>query len=54
MMSVGGLPFSAEMYYYWLAYNCSNLEYNLSMANAYTGGYSELFDENKKILWDKE
>lgn len=52
LMGVGDRLFSAEMYYYWVAYNCSNLEYNLTMANAYSGGYGELFGEDGKILWD--
>ncbi len=54
LLEAGGRQFPAEMYYYWVAYNCSNLEYNINMTNAYTGAYGELFDAEQKLVWDKE
>lgn len=54
VMEVDGSPVSAEQYFYWLAYSCSSLEYNLGMYNAYYGMYGELFGEDGKLLWDQE
>lgn len=53
VMAVSGNQIPAEMYFYWLTYNCSYLEYNL-MYSASMGMYTELFDEDGKLLWDAD
>jgi len=53
IVKIGEVEFPAEMYFYWTAYNCSSLEYNLSMYYAY-GMYADLFDEEGKLLWDAD
>ena len=54
VMEVDGTPVSAEQYFYWLAYSCSSLEYNLSMYQSYYGMYGELFGEDGKLLWEEQ
>lgn len=52
VMTVDGNEISAELYFYWVAYNCSSLEYEITMYNAYAGLYSELIGEDGKLLWN--
>ena len=42
VMEVDGNTIPAEQYLYWVAYNCSSLEYNLGMYNSLYGTYGEL------------
>lgn len=51
-MEVDGNTIPAEQYLYWVAYNCSSLEYNLGMYNSLYGTYGELFDENGALDWN--
>ena len=52
VMEVDGNPIPAELYFYWVAYHCSYLEYNIGMYNAAYGLYGDLLDENGNVLWD--
>ena len=52
VMEVDGNTIPAEQYLYWVAYNCSSLEYNLGMYNSLYGTYGELFDENGALDWN--
>ncbi|MDE7262174.1 MAG: hypothetical protein K2N78_08990, partial [Oscillospiraceae bacterium] len=43
----------AEMYFYWLGYSCSNVEYQINMYNAYYSDiYADLIDEDGNVIWD--
>ena len=43
----------AEMYFYWLGYSCSDVEYRINMYNAYYDNvYGDLVDENGDLIWD--
>lgn len=53
-LTVDGNEIPMELYCYWIAYNCSGLEYNLGMANMYSGLYSELFNEDGTMKWASE
>lgn len=52
VMEVDGNQIPAELYFYWVAYQCSYLEYNIGMYNAYYGLYGDLLDEEGNVLWD--
>ena len=52
VMTVDGNEIPAELYCYWTSYNCSSLEYQISMSNAYYGLYGEFLDEDGAVLWD--
>lgn len=53
MLEYGGNTAPAEMYFYWLGYSCSDVEYRINMYNAYYDNvYGDLVDENGKIIWD--
>ena len=52
VMEVDGNTIPAEQYLYWVAYNCSSLEYNLGMYNSLYGAYSELFGEDGFLDWN--
>jgi len=54
VMEVDGNAIPAEQYLYWLAYNCSSLEYNLGMYHAYYGAYSELFSDTGALNWNAD
>lgn len=41
----------AEMYFYWLGYACSYVEYQINMYSAY-GMYTDLIGEDGGIIWD--
>lgn len=49
--SIGGHEIPAQLYFYWLGYSCSYLEYQITMLNTYYGVYSELFQEDGSINW---
>lgn len=51
-MTLGGSVVPAELYLYWLSYNCGSLEYQISASNAYYGAYGEVFDSEGNLLWD--
>ena len=53
MLEYGGNTAPAELYFYWLGYSCSDVEYRINMYNAYYDNvYGDLVDENGKIIWD--
>ncbi len=54
VMEVDGVEIPAELYFYWLAYACSNAEYQVNMLNAYYGLYSNLLAEDGSLVWDGE
>lgn len=54
VMEVDGVEIPAELYFYWLAYSCSNAEYQVNMLNAYYGLYSNLLAEDGSLVWDGE
>lgn len=51
-LTVDGTEIPIELYCYWIAYNCSGLEYNLGMMNSMYGLYAELFNEDGTMKWD--
>lgn len=51
-MSLGSSVAPAELYLYWLSYNCGSLEYQISASHAYYGAYGEVFDDEGNLLWD--
>ena len=53
MLEYGGNTAPAEMYFYWLGYSCSDVEYRINMYNLYYENvYADLVDENGGIIWD--
>jgi len=52
VMTADGNAVPAEVYCYWLGYNCNSLEYQVSWYNTNYNLYSELVDEQGKVLWD--
>lgn len=54
VLEVDGNKIPAELYFYWLAYTCSNMEYNLKMYNSYYGLYGEVFGEDGAVIWDAD
>ena len=52
VLEYDGNSIPAEMYFYWLGYSCSGLEYNINMYNAYYGLYGEVMNEDGSIIWD--
>ena len=50
-MEYGGNTVPAEMYFYWLGYYCSYVEYQINMFSAY-GMYTDLINEDGTIIWD--
>lgn len=54
VLEADGNQIPAELYLYWIAYACSNTEYQINMLNSYYGLYSELLDENGQLIWDGE
>lgn len=53
VLEYGGNTAPAELYFYWLGYSCSDLEYRINMFNAYYDNiYSELVNEDGSIIWD--
>lgn len=54
VMEVDGNAVPAELYFYWTAYNCSLIDYQILNANAYYGAYSNLVGEDGALIWDGE
>ena len=54
VMEVDGNAVPAELYFYWTAYNCSLIDYQILNANAYYGAYSDLVGEDGALIWDGE
>lgn len=54
VLTADGNEIPAELYLYWIAYACSNTEYQINMLNSYYGLYGELLDENGQLVWDGE
>ena len=52
VMEVDGNAVPAELYFYWTAYNCSLIDYQILNANAYYGAYSSLVGEDGALVWD--
>lgn len=53
VMTVGQTEIPAQLYFYWLSYMCSTLEYNILDAYNNYGLYGEYIDqETGLILWD--
>lgn len=53
MLEYEGNTAPAEMYFYWLGYSCSDVEYRINMYNAYYNNiYGDLVDENGNLIWD--
>ena len=52
VMEVDGNAVPAELYFYWTAYNCSVIDYQILNANAYYGAYSSLVGEDGALVWD--
>lgn len=51
MLEYDGGTIPAEMYFYWLGYSCSYVEYQINMYSAY-GMYADLLNEDGGIVWD--
>lgn len=52
VMTVAGKDISAEVYFYWIAYLCSSLEYQIGSYYYYSGTYSEFVNpDDGSILW---
>lgn len=54
LMEIGGNAIPAELYFYWMTYNCSSIEYQLLSAYNYYGVYGELVNEDNTIKWDAD
>lgn len=54
VMTVSGNEIPARLYFYWLSYTASNMEYNLYNYYQYYGAYSNMFDEAGNLNWDGE
>ena len=54
LMEIGGNAIPAELYFYWMTYNCSSIEYQLLSAYNYYGVYDELVNEDNTIKWDAD
>ena len=54
LMEIDGSAIPAELYFYWLAYSCSSIEYQLLSAYNYYGAYGELVNEDNTIKWDAD
>ena len=55
VMEVDGVQVPAEQYFYWLAYNCSGLEYTLNQYRSYApDAYGAFFDEDGDLIWDAD
>ena len=52
VMEVDGNAVPAELYFYWTAYNCSVIDYQILSANNYYGAYSDLVGEDGALIWD--
>jgi len=53
VLVLDGNEISAELYFYWTAFNCSALEYQLNMYHDY-GMYQEVFQEDGTLNWGTE
>ena len=51
VLEYDGNSIPAEMYFYWLGYSCSYVEYQIGMLSMY-GMYTDLLDEEGNIIWD--
>ena len=52
-MTVDGNEIPAQMYFYWTAYNCSYLEYQMNMLNYAYGMYADYIDaDSGTVNWD--
>lgn len=54
VMTVSGVPVTAEEYFYWMAYLCASLEYNIINYNAYYGMYADLVNDDNTLNWNEE
>ena len=53
VMTVAGNEIPAQMYFYWTAYNCSYLEYQMNMLNYAYGMYADYIDaDSGTVNWD--
>ncbi len=52
VMTVDGNQIPMELYCYWAVYNCSYLDYQLGLYNAYYGLYAENFTEEGSLDWN--
>lgn len=53
VMTVDGNEIPAQMYFYWTAYNCSYLEYQMNMLNYAYGMYADYIDaDSGTVNWD--
>ena len=52
VMEVDGNAVPAELYFYWMMYNCSSVDYQILSANSYYGIYGELLNEDSTLNWD--
>ena len=52
VLELDGNTIPAELYFYWLGYSCSNVEYQLQMFSSYYGLYTELVNEDGSVVWD--
>lgn len=53
VMTVSGVEITAEEYFYWMAYLCASIEYNIINYNAYYGMYEELVNDDGTLNWDE-
>lgn len=49
VLEYNGIAVPAEMYFYWLSYSCSYVEY---MVNMYNFAYTDIINEDGTIVWD--
>lgn len=54
VMTVSGVEISAEEYFYWMAYLCASVEYNIINYNAYYGMYTDLVNDDGTLNWGEE
>ncbi|MBR5126350.1 MAG: peptidyl-prolyl cis-trans isomerase [Oscillospiraceae bacterium] len=54
VMTVSGIPVTAEEYLYWVAYLGASIQYNIINYNAYYGMYDSLVNDDGTMNWDEE
>ncbi len=54
VITVDGNEISAQVFFYWIAYNCSTVEFQMNMYKDYTGMYSEFINSDRTLKWDTQ
>jgi len=53
VLDMNGNSIPADIYLYWLANTCNNLQYQLTIYSMYYGMYGETLDDDGNVLWDQ-